>query len=108
MFFVLAHLGRLAFWVALLMMAREIIVDGVRAAGAVQGKVVGANVMGKTKTFLQTVCIATGLGLPAIGMPADAVQMWVGGLAMFTLALAWVFAVVFLVLNRSLFVESGE
>jgi hypothetical protein len=36
-FFVLADPGRLPFWVALLMMAREIAVDGVRAAGAVQG-----------------------------------------------------------------------
>ncbi len=34
------------------MMTRQIAVDGVRAAGAVQGKVVGANCMGESKTFL--------------------------------------------------------
>ncbi|MDA0323181.1 MAG: CDP-diacylglycerol--glycerol-3-phosphate 3-phosphatidyltransferase [Verrucomicrobia bacterium] len=105
MFFVLADLGRLPFWVALLMMAREIVVDGVRAAGAVQGKVVGANWMGKSKTFLQTICIALGLALPLTTMAPGTIRIWVGGFAIFTLSLAWAFAAVFLALNRSLFVE---
>ncbi len=52
MFFVLADLGLMPLWIALLMMAREFVVDGLRAAAATQGKVVGANVMGKTKAVL--------------------------------------------------------
>jgi len=44
-------------WAVVLLVAREFAVDGVRAAGALQGRLVGANWMGKTKTMLETITV---------------------------------------------------
>jgi len=103
MFFVLAHLGLVPLWMALLMMAREFVVDGLRSAAATSaGRVVGANWMGKTKALLQTVCIALGLALGALDVEPATARAWVTGLTGATLALAWAFAAVFVWQNRSL------
>jgi CDP-diacylglycerol--glycerol-3-phosphate 3-phosphatidyltransferase len=102
MFFVLADLDRVPLWMALGMLAREIIVDGVRSAGAAQGRVVGANIMGKTKICLQTAAITLGLVLPLSTTTAAATRVWTTGATGVALAIAWVFAVVFLYWNRGL------
>ncbi|MFH1730175.1 MAG: CDP-diacylglycerol--glycerol-3-phosphate 3-phosphatidyltransferase [Planctomycetota bacterium] len=111
-FICLAHLGILPVWMALVLVVREFVVNGVRSAGAVQGKVVGANWMGKTKTFLQTVAISFALcgravaasASPGAGPPPFAglcmtVAWWVAFVV--TIAAA-VFACVFVYWNRAL------
>ena len=102
MFFVLADLGVVPLWMALLMMARELVVDGLRSVAATAGRVVGANVMGKSKAVMQTACIALGLGLRAIGAEANAARLWTTLATGVTLLVAWAFAAVFLWWNRKL------
>jgi CDP-diacylglycerol--glycerol-3-phosphate 3-phosphatidyltransferase len=100
MFFVLADLRLLPLWMALLMMARELVVDGVRCAAAVGGRVIGANVMGKTKALLQTATIGLALGLRALSVDDARAAVWVTACTGVTLLLAWVFAAVFVWKNR--------
>lgn len=102
MFFVLADIDLIPFWMALLMMARELTVGGLRSAAATSGEVVGANWMGKTKACLQTACIAAGLGAMAFGVDLSTATRGVTVLTGLTLAMAWIFAFVFVWWNRSL------
>jgi len=102
MFFVLADIDLIPLWMALLMLARELIVGGLRSAAATSGKVVGANWMGKTKACLQTACIGVGLGAIAFGVERRVTETSVTILTGFTLLLAWVFAGVFVWWNRAL------
>jgi len=108
MFFVLADLRMMPLWMALLMMAREFVVDGLRGAAATQGKVIGANVMGKTKAVLQTACIALGLGLRVLAVEPSTARSWVTACTAFTLLLAWVFAGIFLFHNKAVFGHQGS
>ncbi len=113
-FICLAHLDILPVWMVVVVVAREFIVNGVRAAGAVQGRLVGANWMGKVKTVLQTVAISFALGGRALAItegPSDGLV--VSELAQLCSDIAWwvmlaatiaavAFAGVFLYWNRSL------
>lgn len=107
MFFVLADLGFIPLWMASLMMARELIVGGLRSAAASRGKVVGANLMGKTKALLQTIAVALGLAVCTLttGKPIGPLLVTIA--TGVTLLLAWVFAGVFLWRNRSLLRKAG-
>jgi CDP-diacylglycerol--glycerol-3-phosphate 3-phosphatidyltransferase len=49
----LVSLGRLAAWVAMLIIARELAVTGLRAVAVEQGVVISASWLGKLKTVLQ-------------------------------------------------------
>ncbi len=108
MFFVLADLGLLPLWMALLMMARELIVSGLRGAAAAKGEVVGANFMGKTKAFLQTACIGLGLSVRVLRIDPHVAWCWTTAVTGLTLLLAWVFAGVFVWWNRSLLRAAEE
>ena len=116
-FICLAHLGVVPVWMALVIVVREFVVNGVRSAGAAQGKVVGANWMGKTKTFLQTVAISFALCGRAVAMSASpgaepppfaslclGVAWWV---ALVVTVAAAVFAAVFVYWNRALWRAGG-
>lgn len=107
MFFVLVDLGLLPLWIAILMMARELIVEGLRSAAATSGEIVGANVMGKTKGVLQTVCI--GVGLAARTLRLDPRVAWASVTACtgLTLLLVWVFAGIFIWQNRALIKQAA-
>jgi CDP-diacylglycerol--glycerol-3-phosphate 3-phosphatidyltransferase len=103
MFFVLADLKLLPLWMALLMMARELVVDGLRSAAATSGQVVGSNVMGKTKGVLQTICISLGLGINSFAAaPSPAAKSWVAACTGVTLVIVWIFAGIFVWWNRAL------
>ncbi len=49
--------GKMPAWVALILIAREFIISGIRLLAAEQGKVIAANLWGKVKTFVQMVMI---------------------------------------------------
>jgi CDP-diacylglycerol---glycerol-3-phosphate 3-phosphatidyltransferase len=70
----LVSLERLAAWVAMVIIAREFAVSGLRIAAAQQGVVIPASGLGKVKTIVQVVAV---LALIAANDPADA---WVQAL----------------------------
>ncbi len=96
LFFTLSDLRLLPLWISLLMLARELLVDGVRSAGAITGQVVGANFMGKTKATLQSISIGVALAVWALNWPVELCRLWVSLLAGITLVIAWIFAAIFL------------
>jgi CDP-diacylglycerol---glycerol-3-phosphate 3-phosphatidyltransferase len=53
----LVSLGRLAAWVAMVIIAREVAVTGLRAVAAEQGVVIAASWLGKVKTALQVAAV---------------------------------------------------
>jgi phosphatidylglycerophosphate synthase len=91
------------------MVAREFVVNGVRAAGAMQGTLVGSNWMGKTKTFLQSTVVGAGLLRvaldPRLNPPRGFTNFcyhyarWMAGVAAVAAA---AFAAVFVYRNRAL------
>jgi CDP-diacylglycerol--glycerol-3-phosphate 3-phosphatidyltransferase len=103
LFYELAQAGSLDWAVAHLFLARELLLSAVRATAGVQGRVVGANWMGKTKAALQSVLIGWGLLLPVLDGGGDWVRPALGGAAWGVLILSWIFLGVFLYWNRSLF-----
>jgi len=108
MFLVLADLDLIPLWMAILMLARELVVAGLRSTAAMHGHVIGANVMGKIKAFLQTVCIGLGLGMRTFSADPSLTRFSVTALTGFTLVLAWAFAGVFLWQNRAILRERDD
>src|SRR5438093_295325 len=53
----LVSLGRLAAWVAMVIIARELAVTGLRSVAAERGVVISASWMGKVKTLLQVAAV---------------------------------------------------
>jgi len=106
----------LPLWMALVLIGRELLVSGVRDVAAARGRVVGANWMGKAKTFLQVVTASWGLyvlaGLggetrtPPFHASATYRALWV--FAFLTVSLSVVFALAFLVWNRGELLAPGE
>ena len=81
---VLVSLDRLAAWVAMVIIAREFAVSGLRIAAGQQGVVIAASQLGKVKTVLQ---IAMVMALIAVHSPAAA---WVQVLLYATVAVTLV------------------
>lgn len=67
--------------IAIVIIARELIVSGLRAVTAAKGNVLAANMLGKLKTVTQVVAISLLLLenplFAAIGVPMDMIFMWV-------------------------------
>jgi len=106
-FAALGERGVLPIWMALVLIARELIVSGVRDVAAHGGRLIGANWMGKSKTFLQSVTIAWALFMwaraPAMGDWKRTLEwrsLWWLGTA--TVAVSVAFAAAFVVWNRRL------
>ncbi|MCQ2751857.1 MAG: CDP-diacylglycerol--glycerol-3-phosphate 3-phosphatidyltransferase [Coriobacteriales bacterium] len=55
--FALVEIGSLPSWVALIVVAREFIVSGLRMLAAAKGVVIAASIFGKVKTVLQIIAI---------------------------------------------------
>jgi CDP-diacylglycerol--glycerol-3-phosphate 3-phosphatidyltransferase len=89
-----------------LFLARELLHDGLRAFAAGRGVVVGANWMGKTKAFLQSVLVLWALTQPALasvgGRLTDLSGRALHGAAWLVLAISWLFFLLFLARNRRL------
>ncbi len=104
LFYELAQAGNLDWAVAHLFLARELLLSAVRATAGVQGQIVGANWMGKTKATLQSILIGWGLLLPLFdGSRGDWLRGALDGASWLVLILSWIFLAVFLYWNRRLF-----
>jgi CDP-diacylglycerol---glycerol-3-phosphate 3-phosphatidyltransferase len=80
----LVSLNRLAPWVAMVIIAREFAVSGLRIAAGQQGIVIPASLLGKLKTIVQVVAV---LALIAASDPDDAwVQVMVYAMVLVTVA----------------------
>src|SRR3954454_14331622 len=80
----LVSLDRLAAWVAMVIIAREFAVSGLRIAAGQQGVVIPASMLGKVKTIVQ---VAAVLALIAADDPHDAwVQVLVYAMVALTVA----------------------
>jgi CDP-diacylglycerol--glycerol-3-phosphate 3-phosphatidyltransferase len=77
----LAAAGRLAAWVVVVILAREVAVTALRALAGRRGIVISANNLGKAKTALQTVTIV------ALIVASDPGAAWVDGLVLSTVAI---------------------
>lgn len=69
----LVELGQVTTWVALIILAREFSVSGLRMLAAAEGKVIAASIFGKLKTISQIVAITGFL----LGISWAPLLMWV-------------------------------
>jgi CDP-diacylglycerol--glycerol-3-phosphate 3-phosphatidyltransferase len=67
----LVSLGRIAPWVAMVIIAREFAVTALRMVAAEQGVVIGASVLGKLKTITQVVAIFAVIAFPSTPLAVD-------------------------------------
>ena len=70
----LVSLDRVAAWVAMVIIAREFAVSGLRIAAGQQGVVIPASALGKVKTIVQSAAVLALIAAP------DADAAWVQGL----------------------------
>ncbi len=70
----LVSLDRVAAWVAMLIIARELAVSGLRIAASQQGAVIPASRLGKVKTLTQSLAVLALIAAPDVG------AVWVQGL----------------------------
>ncbi len=74
MLFVFSDIGLLPMWLVLVNLFRELLISGIRAVQAAQGRIVPANWVGKLKFCLQVVVVALGfvhLILKSAGMELE-------------------------------------
>jgi CDP-diacylglycerol--glycerol-3-phosphate 3-phosphatidyltransferase len=76
----LVSLDRLAAWVAMVIIARELAVTGLRAVAAERGIVISASWLGKAKTILQ-------VGAVFALIATDPAPLWVDGLVYLAVAM---------------------
>ena len=60
----LVSLGRVAAWVAMVIVAREFAVSGLRIAAGQQGVVISASTLGKVKTIVQSMAVLALIAAP--------------------------------------------
>ena len=74
----LTGLGRFPIWACVIVLFRELAVDGLRLVAIEQGKVIAAGPLGKIKTVLQLVALTVCLlkNWPFQGFPMDTILLW--------------------------------
>ncbi len=82
----LVQIGDLPGWIAIVIIARELIVSGLRMVAVAEGKVIAASGWGKVKTVFQIVAI---VGFILKGIPALPTYIGVAGASAFNV-LCWV------------------
>ena len=94
-------------WCALLLVARDIVVDALRFIAASKGKVIAANIFGKLKTVLEMVAIALVLlnGWPFIYFDADWPVRIADIFVYLATAASVISGVIYVYQNRHVFIE---
>ena len=97
----LVHLQKMDAWIVVLILCRELSVDGLRMVAVTKGKVIAAGPLGKWKTACQMVMISAMLLLNLSVYEAWPITVLAGIVVVLTL----VSAVVYFVRNRSVLSE---
>lgn len=91
--------GLLAGWFPVAVLARELLVDGLRLVAVTRGQVIPAGKLGKIKTITQIVLVLVLLASRA-PMAAHPLLVLLGGL---TLLITWVSGIDYLMRNKGIF-----
>ena len=107
-----AEQGAFAGWMVCVILARELIVSGLRMVAAAKGAVLAADMIGKVKTTVQDIAVAAllaGADIFSLQETAGAVVCAVGliGIALATVLTVWSGAV-YLIKNRNILKEKRE
>lgn len=104
LFYEIALAGVIPVAIPHLLLTREFLQSGVRTVGALNGKVVGANWMGKTKAVLQTPVLTAAIVSSSLAncSALNSVALFALIGAWFVTAIAWMFFGLFLFWNRDL------
>jgi CDP-diacylglycerol--glycerol-3-phosphate 3-phosphatidyltransferase len=112
-FFQMVSWGYVPLWVPLVMMGRELVVDSVRSGAAMEGKLVPANWMGKTKALCMSITVGTAFWVRAYftipGSPWE--KYWLDGVLWMscgTAAISVILGLMFLNVHRNLFIDRSE
>ncbi|MBQ0101133.1 MAG: CDP-diacylglycerol--glycerol-3-phosphate 3-phosphatidyltransferase [Lachnospiraceae bacterium] len=96
--------GSLPVWVVIIIIARELIIDGFRLVASDNGVVIAASYWGKFKTVSQmTLCIV--LILPTLSVKLGSTVVWI--LILLATALTVISLVDYLVKNKNVILEGG-
>jgi len=100
---------RVPAWIVIIMIVRDLAVDGIRMIGVAQGKVIAANQIGKVKTVVQIIAIIfvflndwpfAGLSLPP-GFTITEILLYLAG------AISFASLIVYLIHNQDIFKDHG-
>jgi CDP-diacylglycerol--glycerol-3-phosphate 3-phosphatidyltransferase len=77
----LVQMDKLSAWIAMVIIAREFVVTGLRSIAASEGQVIAASVWGKLKTISQVVAVVAiilnNFPFSLINIPFDQIAIWV-------------------------------
>ncbi|MBN1809386.1 MAG: CDP-alcohol phosphatidyltransferase family protein [Planctomycetes bacterium] len=108
-FYQMTWWGWLPLWVPVVLMSRELIVNSMRSGAAIEGKLVAANWMGKTKALGMSLTMGTGYFTRAYyTVEGEWFTGWlrtVQGMSYAVTAASVVFGVMFVYLHRRVFFE---
>ncbi|HOC08766.1 MAG: CDP-diacylglycerol--glycerol-3-phosphate 3-phosphatidyltransferase [Clostridiales bacterium] len=76
----LVQMDKLSAWIAMVIIAREFVVTGIRSIAASEGQVIAASIWGKLKTISQVVAVVAiilnNFPFSYIGIPFDQIAIW--------------------------------
>ncbi len=100
----LVQMGKLSAWIAMVIIAREFVVTGLRSIAASEGQVIAASIWGKLKTISQIVAIVAiiidNFPFHYLNIPFDEIAIWVA------VALTVLSMVDYLYKGRKIFINS--
>jgi len=100
----LVQMGKLSAWIAMVIIAREFVVTGLRGVAASEGKVIAASIWGKLKTISQIVAIVAimlnNFPFKNWNIPFDVIAIWVA------VAMTLFSMVDYLYKSRTIFLDS--
>ncbi|MDR3316450.1 MAG: CDP-diacylglycerol--glycerol-3-phosphate 3-phosphatidyltransferase [Coriobacteriales bacterium] len=93
----LIELDKLPTWIALIILAREFLISGLRMVAAAEGKVIDASNLGKVKTVFQIIAVLAFILKDDVARTVLGVHSY--DLYVFANALAWLFMLIALILT---------
>ena len=106
-----APVANISVWCAIILIARDIVVDALRFVAASRGKVIAANIFGKVKTVLEMVAISVVLlnDFPFNTFDGGIVGLRVSDFLVYLATLASLLSgVIYVIQNKHVFLENKE